>query len=301
MGSIVDFLGNIPQYIANGLANGCIYILVAMGFNIIYSSTGIINFAQGEFSMFGGLLAFTLAVSLNLPLPIALILAVVACALIGGMTERLVIYPLRHASILAAIIATIGVSIFYKSLGRLFWPEEAYKVPDFTTGNINLPRVTVSTQLLWVLALTTLSVILVYLFFNYTKAGKAMRACSVNRQAASLVGINVSHMSLYSFVLAGALGGLAGFINAPFAKYGVGLFLGIKGFTAAVVGGLGNTFGAVTGGLVLGLLEELIPGFLTIVLGVSSGFKEAIAAILLILVLLWRPQGILGKGEVQKV
>ena len=301
MGSILDFLGNIPQYLANGLANGCIYILVAMGFNIIYSSTGIINFAQGEFSMFGGLLAFTLAVTLGLPLPVAIILAIVACALIGGVTERLVIYPLRNASILAAIIATIGVSIFYKAIGRLFWPEEAYKVPDFTTGNINLPRVTVSTQFLWVLALTVLTVILTYLFFNYTKAGKAMRACSVNRQAASLAGINVSHMSLYSFVLAGALGGLAGFINAPFAKYSGGLTLGIKGFTAAVVGGLGNTFGAVAGGLVLGLSEELIAGFLTVVLGWSSGFKDAVAAILLILVLLWRPQGILGKGEVQKV
>jgi branched-chain amino acid transport system permease protein len=146
-----------------------------------------------------------------------------------------------------------------------------------------------------------LSVLLVYLFFNYTKAGKAMRACSVNRQAASLVGINVSQMSLYSFVLAGALGGMAGFINAPFARYSIGLFLGIKGFTAAIVGGLGNTFGAVAGGLFLGLVEELTAGFLTVVLGVSSGFKEAIAAIVLILILLWRPQGILGKGVVEKV
>jgi branched-chain amino acid transport system permease protein len=236
-----------------------------MGFNIIYSSTGIINFAQGEFSMFGGLLAFTFAVTMGLPLPLALVLAVVVCALIGGVTERLVIYPLRHASILVAIIATV------------------------------------SRQFLWVVGLTALSVLLVYFFFNYTKAGKAMRACSVNRQAASLVGINVSQMSLYSFVLAGALGGMAGFINAPFAKYSIGLFLGIKGFTAAIVGGLGNTFGAVAGGLFLGLVEELTAGFLTVVLGVSSGFKEAIAAIVLILILLWRPQGILGKGVVEKV
>jgi branched-chain amino acid transport system permease protein len=272
-----------------------------MGFNIIYSSTGIINFAQGEFSMFGGLLAFTFAVTLGLPLPLALVLAVIASALIGGMTERLVIYPLRHASILAAIIATIGVSILYKSVGRLIWPEEAYKVPEFTSGTLTMPGATVSRQFLWVLGLTALSVLLVYLFFNYTKAGKAMRACSVNRQAASLVGINVSQMSLYSFVLAGALGGMAGFINAPFAKYSIGLFLGIKGFTAAIVGGLGNTFGAVAGGLFLGLVEELTAGFLTVLLGVSSGFKEAIAAIVLILILLWRPQGILGKGVVEKV
>jgi len=251
--------------------------------------------------MFGGLLSFTFAVSIGLPLPLALLLAVLATAAIGGITERMVIYPLRNAGVLIAIIATIGASIFYKSLGRIFWPEEAYKVPDFSAGNLPIPRATVSTQFLWVIGLTAVSVVLVYLFFGKTKAGKAMRACSINRQAASLVGINVSRMSFYSFLLAGALGGLAGLVNAPFAKYSIGLFLGIKGFTAAIVGGLGNTFGAVTGGLVIGLLEELIPGFLTVVLGISSGFREAVAAIILILVLLWRPQGILGKGVMEKV
>jgi len=301
LSSLVDFLGNCPQYIANGLANGCIYILLAMGFNIIFNSTGIINFAQGEFCMFGGLFAFTFAVTLGLPLPIAIVLAIVATALIGGIMERLLIYPLRHASIITAIIATVGASIFFKALGRLFWPKEAYKVPEFTSGNFSIPGATVSMQFLWVLGLTVVSVTLVYLFFNHTRAGKAMRACSVNRQAASLVGINVSHMSLYSFLLAATLGGVAGLINAPYASYGIGLFLGIKGFTSAVVGGLGNTFGAVTGGLVLGLLEELIPGFLTIVLGISTGYKEAVAAILLIAVLLLRPQGILGRGIAEKV
>jgi branched-chain amino acid transport system permease protein len=301
LSSILDFFGNCPQYIANGLANGCIYILVAMGFNIIFNSTGIINFAQGEFCMFGGLFAFTFAVTLGLPLPLAMLLAIVATALIGGIMERLLIYPLRHASIITAIIATVGASIFFKALGRLFWPKEAYKVPEFTSGNFSVPGATVSMQFLWVLGLTVVSVTLVYLFFNHTRAGKAMRACSVNRQAASLVGINVSHMSLYSFLLAATLGGVAGLINAPYASYGIGLFLGIKGFTAAVVGGLGNTFGAVTGGLVLGLLEELIPGFLTIVLGISTGYKEAVAAILLIAVLLLRPQGILGRGIAEKV
>ncbi len=272
-----------------------------MGFNIIFNSSGIINFAQGEFCMFGGLFAFTFAVILGLPLPLAIVLAILATALIGGIMERLIIYPLRKASIITAIIATVGASIFFKFLGRPFWPKEAYKVPEFTVGNFSLPGATVARQFLWVLGLTVVSVLLVYLFFNRTRAGKAMRACSINRQAASLVGINVSRMSLYSFMLAAALGGVAGLINAPYASYGIGLFLGIKGFTAAVVGGLGNTFGAVTGGLVLGLLEELIPGFLTIVLGISTGYREAVAAILLIMVLLLKPQGILGKGVVEKV
>jgi branched-chain amino acid transport system permease protein len=301
LGSLVDFLGNCPQYIANGLANGCIYILVAMGFNIIFNSTGIINFAQGEFCMFGGLFAFTFAVTLGLPLPLAILLAILATALIGGIMDRLLVYPLRNANIITAIIATVGASILFKSLGRLFWPKEAYKVPEFTSGNLAIPGATVSRQFLWVLGLTVISVLLVYLFFSHTRAGKAMRACSINRQAASLVGINVSRMSLYSFLLAATLGGIAGLVNAPYASYGIGLFLGIKGFTAAVVGGLGNTFGAVTGGLVLGLLEELIPGFLTVVLGISTGYKDAVAALLLVTVLLLRPQGILGRGLAEKV
>lgn len=298
---MLDFLRNCPQYLANGLANGCLYILVAMGFNIIFNSTGIINFAQGEFSMFGGLFAYALAVSAGLPAPLAAILSVVAVAILGGFMERLMIYPLRRASVITAIIATIGASIFFKSLGRVIWPLEAYKVPEFTPGNVTLPGVTVSRQFLWVFALTAVSVAMVYVFFNHTRAGKAMRACSVNRQAASLVGIDVSRMSLYSFLLAAALGGAAGLISAPYASYGMGLELGVKGFTAAVVGGLGNVFGAVVGGVVLGVLEELIPGFLHIVLGISTGYKGAVAAVLLIAVLLLRPQGILGKGMMEKV
>jgi branched-chain amino acid transport system permease protein len=298
---MLDFLRNCPQYLANGMANGCVYILVAMGFNIIYNSTGIINFAQGEFSMFGGLFAYAFAVSAGLPLPLAVLLAVAGAALIGACMERSMIYPLRRASVLTAIIATIGASIFFKSLGRVLWPNEAYKVPEFTPGSISLPGATVPRQFFWVLGLTAVAVVLVYFFFSRTKAGRAMRACSVNRQAASLVGIDVSRMSLYSFLLAAALGGIAGLANAPYASYSIGLELGVKGFTAAVVGGLGNTFGAVTGGLVLGLLEELIPGFLTVVLGVSTGYKGAVASVLLILVLLLRPQGILGKGMVEKV
>lgn len=296
-----DFLANCPQYIANGLANGCIYILVAMGFNIIFSSTGVINFAQGEFSMLGGLLAYALSVSAGLPLPLAVVFSVATAALLGGVIERLVVYPLRKAGVLVTIIATIGVSIFLKSIGRVLWPNEAYKVPEFTPGNLSLPGATFSRQFLWVFFLTLASVALVYLFLNRTRAGRAMRACSINRQAASLVGINVSRMSLYAFVLAAALGGLAGVVNAPFANYDMGLRLGVKGFTGAVVGGLGNTFGAVAGGLTVGLLEELIPGFLTVVLGISTGYKDAVSVVILVAVLLWKPAGILGKGMVEKV
>ncbi len=285
----------ILQYIANGLANGCIYVLVAMGFNIIFSSTGVINFAQGEFSMFGGLFAFALAVTAHLPLALAVVLAVLLAGLVGILTERLIIYPLRHMSILVMIIATVGASILYKAVGRIFWPLESNPLPQFTTGQIRLLGITVSRQIFWVFGLTAVAVVAVYFFYNKTRAGMAMRACSINRQAASLMGINVQRMAMYAFGLSALLGGLAGLVNAPSTNYHIGFYLGVKGFTAAVIGGLGNIFGAVLGGLALGLVEELVAGL------ISSGYRDLIAAVILITVLLLRPAGLLGKREVVKV
>jgi branched-chain amino acid transport system permease protein len=272
-----------------------------MGFNIIFNSTGVINFAQGEFAVFGGLLTYTFAVILHLPIMLAAVIAVICSALIGAAMERLVVYPLRRAQIINIIIATIGVSILLKALARVLWPEEAYKVPEFTSANFTLLGVTQRSQIIWVFLLTILAVTITYLFFNHTRVGKAMKACSINRQAASLVGINVSRMSLYSFALSGALGGAAGLINAPYASYNLGLFLGVKGFTSAVIGGLGNTFGAVFGGLMVGLAEELIAGFLQVVFSISSGYRDAVTALLLVMVLLIRPQGLFGTGERIKV
>jgi branched-chain amino acid transport system permease protein len=296
-----SFIHNLPQYISNGLVVGCLYALVAMGFNIIYSSTGVINFAQGEFAMFGALLTYTFAGPLGLPVPLAAVAAVVATALIGAVMERLVIYPLRGSNIINLIIATIGASILFKAIGRIFWPEDGYQVKAFTEGSFHFLGVDQDKQVIWILALTVLAVLLTFIFFQRTRAGKAMKACSINRQAASLVGINVSRMSLYAFVISAALAGAAGFINAPAARYDMGLALGVSGFTAAVIGGLGRPFGAVLGGIILGLAVNLMSGFLQVVLHISSGYGEAIIPLLLILVLLIKPQGILGGREKVRV
>ncbi len=261
----------------------------------------MINFAQGEFAVFGGLLTYTFSCVLHIPILLAAVIAIICTAIIGALMERLFIYPLRNAQIINVIIATIGVSILLKALARLFWPEEAYKVPEFTSSSLTFLGVTQRSQTLWVFGLTLIAVMLTYIFFNHTRVGKGMKACSINREAASLVGINISNMSLYSFSLSAALGGAAGLINAPYASYGSGLFLGVKGFTSAVVGGLGNTFGAIFGGLLVGLIEELIAGFLQVVFGISSGYRDAITALILIVVLLLRPQGIFGRREGVKV
>lgn len=296
-----DFIGNLPQYIANGIIAGCYYALIAMGFNVIYSSTGVINFAQGEFAMFGALLTYTFSSALGLPVALAAIAAVIATALIGAGMERVVIYPLRRSPVINMIIGTIGASILFKAIGRLFWPEDIYRVPALTEGSFHFLRVNLDWQDLWVLSLTALAIFLVWFFFQRTRAGKAMKACSINRQAAGLVGINVSRMSMYAFAISAALAAMAGLLDASFANYGMGLTLGISGFTAAVLGGLGSTFGAVLGGFILGVVMSVTAGFLQVVLNVSSGYTEAIIPALLILVLLVRPQGILGGREKVRV
>jgi branched-chain amino acid transport system permease protein len=301
-----NFIHNLPQFLTNGLAMGCIYALVAMGFNIIYSSTGVINFAQGEFAMFGALLAYTFSDKFHVPILLAALLAIIGTALIGALMERLIIYPLRRAQVINVIIATIGASILFKALARVFWPEEAYMVPEFTRANMTFFgtsswKMTMRSQLIWIFLITAVAVTITYFFFSRAREGKAMRACSINQQAASLVGINVSRMSLYAFLLAAALGGMAGLLSAGTASYNTGLYLGISGFTAAIIGGLGNTFGAVIGGLSLGIAEQLIVGFLSGAFSVSAGYRDAITAVFLVVMLLFRPQGILGGREKVRV
>ncbi len=291
------FLRNCPTYLANGLMVGCLYALIAMGFNIIYSSTGVINFAQGEFAMLGALLAYQFTANPRLPLVLAILISLLLTALVGIGIERAVIFPLRKTQAINMIIATIGVSILLKAIARIIWPEEAYNVPPMIKGSFTVLGVTQRYQGIWVVCLTAASVMLIYFFFRKTMTGKAMRACSANRKAASLTGINVSRMSMYAFALSAALAAAAGFVNAPAAYYGMGLSLGISGFTAAVVGGLGNPFGAVLGGLVIGVLESVVSGFLQVVLRLSSGYGEAVIPLVLIAVLLFMPNGMLGRSE----
>lgn len=295
------FLSNLPQYLINGLGSSCVYIMMAVGFSLVYASTGIINFAQGEFAAIGALAAYTFSTGLGLPLPLAVASAVLVAGALGVLLERGVIRPLQGKGVLTAIIATIGASIFMKAGARILWPEEAYKVPEFTKGQYNLPGVSFNSQLIWMIVLTATSIAGVYLLMNGTKLGKGLRACAINPEAAKLVGINISLMSMAAFGIAGLLGGMAGLISAPFANYGMGLYLGIKGFTAAIIGGLGDIYGSVLGGLTVGLSEEVIAGFLSVVLGISSGYKDAVAVILLVVVLLFRPQGLVGRGLVEKV
>ncbi|MFT8276615.1 branched-chain amino acid ABC transporter permease [Kerstersia gyiorum] len=286
------------QIILSGLGTGSIYALIAVGFNIIFKSTGALNFAQGEWVMMGGLLAAFCFNDAQMPVWQACLLAGLAVAVIGGLTERLLIRPLLNQTPFAITLVTVGIALLSKSLVMLSLGKNPVGYPGLSqTAFVPLWGASVATQTLWILGITLVFMILAQLFFNYTRWGCAMRAAAANPAAAALVGIRHHRVVLGSFIIAAAVGGLAGTIITPLTlmSYDSGAMLGFKGFSAAMLGGLGSLFGATLGGLLLGLLEALVSGFIT------SQFKDAAAFLVLLLVLVLRPQGLLGKAEVTKL
>ncbi len=278
------------QFVFSGLMVGSIYALIALGFTIVYTATEAINFAQGEFVMLGGMTCVALF-GAGLPLGIAFAGAVFIVTLIGLALERLTLAPLKNVTLTNMIIITIGGSIFLKGSAMLMWGKDAAGLPSFSGDKpIRVLGASFLPQALWIIGTAMVVVILVRTFFARSRTGQAMRAVAANRFAATLVGINVKAMTAYSFALAAAVGAVAGIIITPVAltQFDRGTMLGLKGFSAAVLGGMGSSPGAVVGGLVLGVLESLGGGF------ISSAYKDAIAFILLIVVLLVRPQGLLG-------
>lgn len=288
----------LAQYVVSGVTTGAIYALIGIGFAIIYNSTEIINFAQGEFVMLGGMFTLFFLNAVKLPLPFAIVLAVVSSTIIGITFERLAIRPLKNPSPLELVIITIGGSILIRGIAMLVWDKDTHSLPAFT-GNepIEIAGATILPQHLWILCLTVLAIILNKLFFQYSITGKAMRACAANRRAAGLVGIDVKRMVLFSFVISSALGSLAGIIVAPLTmtSYDVGVMLGLKGFCAAIIGGMSGGLATVLGGILLGTLESLGAGL------ISSGYKDAIAFIILLLILFVRPQGLFKKADTERV
>lgn len=293
----MDHSRQLFQYILSGLSNGAIYALIGFGFAVIYNATGIINFAQGEFVMLGGMLTVFLLVVVQMPLVPSILLAVVAATLIGVLFERLAIRPLKDASPLRMIIITIGASIFLRGAAMLLWGKDTHALPAFSGEDpLYIAGATILPQHLWILGLSVLIIIASRIFFNYSVVGKAMRACSYNPRAAGLVGINVKNMILLSFALSAAIGSMAGIIIAPLTmvSYDVGMMLGLKGFCAVIIGGMSSGMGTVLGGLLLGLLEALGAGF------ISASYKDAIAFIILLLILFVRPEGLFKKKETER-
>jgi branched-chain amino acid transport system permease protein len=294
---MIPSAAQLLQYLISGLTLGSIYGMIALGFTLIHNATGIVNFAQGEFVAYGALIAISCSGNLGLPMPIAVLVAVAGVTLLGAALERAAIRPAGRASVITLIIITIGASILLRGLAMWQWGPDALPMRHFSGEQpIRIGQASVLPQHVWIVGIVLTTMIGLWLLGERTQVGKAMRACAMNREAAQLVGIPASRMVMLSFALSGTLGGIAGAIVAPIAmgQYNMGIMLGLKGFCAAILGGMGNPLGAVLGGLLLGTLESLGAGLSPIG---WSGFKDAIAFSIMLIVLLAKPTGLLGRGQ----
>ncbi len=294
----MTFFLQLFQFLLSGLTTGATYALIAIGFSLIHNSTGIVNFAQGEFVMLGGMFMITYFTLGKLPMILAFFLTVLSVAVVGLLLERGPIRKARSKEILILVMITVGASISIRGLSMILWGKNSMTLPPFSgEAPLTFLGAAVMPQSIWIFGITVAIVIALNFFFRGTMTGKAMRAVAASRRSALLTGIPVDRMIFLSFMLSGALGAVAGIILTPITttSYDVGVMLGLKGFSAAILGGYGSMPGAVLGGLLLGVLESLAAGL------ISSEYKDALAFLVLLLVLFLKPSGILGQGKLRRV
>lgn len=282
------------QALASGIAVGVIYALIALGFNIIFQTTRIINFAQGEFVMIGALVGYSLIVVLDWPLVPALAGVALISAFVGIVSERLIMLPIERSSYRYSwIITTLAVAIILRNLMGTEWlyGREDYRVPPLIPGALFIGPAVVAYQQIIILVIAVVLLVLIELFYRRTFFGKALRATAFNTNIAGLMGIPVPMMIRASFALSAALSGIAGVLIAPliFANVSMGILIGLKGFVAIILGGLGSPRGAVIGGLIVGLLDTTVRAL------APEGWGNFIVFGVLALVLLIRPSGLFGK------
>ena len=286
------------QYLFAGITYGIIYAIVAIGFNIIYNTTGIINFAQGEFLMLGGMISISLLHFM--PMPLAIAVAVIITMVVGALIEIIFIRWIENPSVLRMIIITIGISILIREVALHIWGESVRALPYFigsAVTSVSIMGTRISPQALIVIGVCAVVVMFLSVFFKFTSIGREMRACAANRKAATLCGINVKNMVTFSFMLSAGIGALAGAVMSPitYTQYDNGTGLAIKGFTVAIMGGLGNSLGAVAAGLMLGIIEAFSISF------VPLAFQDAVAIAILLIILFIRPHGLFGSSEAARL
>ncbi len=285
------------QFLFSGLTVGAIYALVGLGFSIIYNASHVINFAQGEFVMLGGMGTVSLMLA-GLPMYVAIPLAVCLVVAVGLLLEKFAVEPARNAGVITLIIITIGASILIRGVVEVALGKDFHRLPSFTGETpIIIGGAALQPQGLWVIGALVIVVAALRWFFEHTRLGKAILATSYNPLAAQLVGIDVRTILLVSFGLSAALGALAGILTAPITltKYDIGIMLGLKGFAAAILGGLGSSYGAVAGGLALGMIEAMSAGY------ISSAYKDAVAFVIILGVLFFMPSGLFGTRRTERV
>ena len=288
----------LGQLIASGLALGSIYALLALSLVLISKSTDVVNFAQGEMAMFGTFICFALLTKAGMPLIAVLVLAAPIDALLGLATERIAIRPLQGAPQVNALIATIGLwMIFHHSAGWI-WGYDPVRFPSlFPSDPLNVLGARVAQNSLGIIGVSVLVMILLYLFFAYTRTGIAMRAASMNRRAAQLMGVEVQKVGLLAWALATAISVVSGLLIAPltFLDFEMMFAVLLKAFAGAILGGFNSLPGAVAGCLLVGVLESLFAAY------VSTAFKDTFAFCIIIAVLMLRPQGLFTRPLEAKV
>lgn len=287
----MEFWTYLPQLFSSGITIGAIYALVALGFVTISRASQIINFAQGEFVMLGGVITFFFLKIVNLPYFFAMLIAIGIVILIGFLMHLSVIYPLRKASILILMMATLGSSIFLSNTSGLIFGTLPKALPPILGEKpLEVGRIYILPQSLWVLGSTFLLLFFLYLLSHRTFIGKAMEASSTDPLGADLLGISRHLMVFLAFGVSAGVGAFAGILVTPilFTSYSSGALLGLKGFIAAVLGGWGKNSGAILGGFILGVVESMSLAF------IPSGYKDGVSFMILLLILYFRPKGILG-------
>ena len=289
------------SYLISGLSLGSVYAIIALGYTMVYGIAKMLNFAHGDIIMIGAYVAFFALTYFHLPLPVVVLVSIAVCTVLGVVIERLAYKPLRQASSLSVLITAIGVSYFLQNTAQLLW-SSATKVFPSVLGNESLKLFSGKLSISYLTIITILTCVVVMvcltLFINKTKIGKAMRACSEDKGAAELMGINVDTTISITFAIGSGLAAIAAILlclTYPSVYPTLGSMPGIKAFTAAVFGGIGSIPGALVGGLMLGIIETLSKAY------ISTQLSDAIVFGVLIVILLIKPAGLLGHKTSEKV
>ena len=290
-------LETLTSQVLSGLATGCVYALIALGFVLIFKATDVVNFAQGEFVMISGFISYTLLIKLGLPYWLVFLVTIVLSGFMGVALERIVVRPIMDAPIFSIVIATIGASTVMRSSAGIVYGYDVLPLPTILSKDpIRVGILNFTAMDLGVIGVSLVIMLILYLFFTRTKTGTAMRATAQSQTAARLMGVSVPRIFSLTWAISAGVGGVAGVLIAPIVYLDPNLgVIGVKAFAGAILGGFGSIPGAIVGGMLLGVIENLSGYFF------NAGIKQVSTYVLLILVLVVRPIGLFGTAPVRRV